>query len=291
MDGDAGTYIRQNARGGAGSRRYKFVVCKVLQREAYYCAARSCNEVDVVLMEQGLHDRPDDLRSSVLRELECVEDIQGRRYDALILGYGLCSNGLAGVKAKLPVVVPRAHDCATLLLGDKDVYRRYFDDLKGVYWYSPGWIECNLQPGRERFEKLEGYYREKYGEDNAAFLMETERGWISQYNWAIYIDWAAKGPGGDERSLFACSDEYKAYTKACADYLGWGYKCVKGSARLMEAMTDSDWVEFAGGGDEQLRSELDDRFVVVRPGEVLAEDVGSESIICSESESSEGGGH
>ncbi|MBL7154868.1 MAG: DUF1638 domain-containing protein, partial [Phycisphaerae bacterium] len=88
-----------------------------MQREAYFCAARSKNLVDIRLMEQGLHDEPDRLRSEVQKALETTTDIQGRPFKATLLGYGLCSNGIVGLSAKIPIVVPRGHDCITLLLG------------------------------------------------------------------------------------------------------------------------------------------------------------------------------
>ena len=90
-----------------------------MQREAYYCAARSKNVIDIVLMPQGLHDEPDKLRTEVQKALDIIHDIQGRAYDASLLGYGLCSNGIVGLSAKIPIVVPRGHDCITLLLGSK----------------------------------------------------------------------------------------------------------------------------------------------------------------------------
>ena len=103
--------------------RLQFIVCKVLQREAYLCAARSANVVDVVLMPQGLHNEPDELRRRVQEELNRITDVQDRPYDASLLGYGLCSNGIVGIEAKIPTVVPRGHDCITLLLGSKERYR------------------------------------------------------------------------------------------------------------------------------------------------------------------------
>ena len=75
--------------------RLQFIVCKVMQKEAYLCAARSSNTVDIVLMKQGLHNEPDELRSEVQNALGRTCDIQGRPYDASLLGYGLCSNGRA----------------------------------------------------------------------------------------------------------------------------------------------------------------------------------------------------
>jgi len=49
-----------------------------MQREAYFCAARSKNIVDIVLMPQGLHDEPDKLREEVQKALNNTNDIQGR---------------------------------------------------------------------------------------------------------------------------------------------------------------------------------------------------------------------
>ena len=55
--------------------RLQFIVCKVMQREAYFCAARTKNVVDIVLMPQGLHDEPDKLRTEVQKALDNTHDI------------------------------------------------------------------------------------------------------------------------------------------------------------------------------------------------------------------------
>ncbi len=237
--------------------RLQFITCKVLQREAYYCAARSKNVVDVVLMEQGLHDEPDRLRTEVRKALENTHDIQKRPYDASLLGYGLCSNGIVGLSAEIPVVVPRGHDCITLLLGSKDKYQEYFDSHRGVYWYSPGWIESGKQPGKERYEKLLEEYKEKYGDDNAQYLMEVEQNWIKEYSWATFIDWGLTDSG-----------EYKNYTKRCAEFLHWDYEELKGSPVLMQKLIDGDW--------------HDSEFLVVKPGQKIGEDLTNEGIMKAE---------
>ena len=237
--------------------RFQFITCKVLQREAYYCAARSKNVVDVVLMEQGLHDEPDRLRTEVLNALKNTRDVQGRPYDASLLGYGLCSNGIVGLSAKIPIVVPRGHDCITLLLGSKDKYQEYFDSHRGVYWYSPGWIESGKQPSKERYEKLLEEYKEKYGDDNAQYLMEVEQSWIKEYNWATFIDWGLND-----------SSEYKNYTKRCAEFLHWNYEELKGSPALMQKLIDGDWHE--------------SEFLVVEPGQKIGEDLPNDGIMKAE---------
>ncbi|NQT01431.1 MAG: DUF1638 domain-containing protein [Planctomycetes bacterium] len=237
--------------------RLQFITCKVMQREAYYCAARSKNVIDVVLMEQGLHDEPDRLRTKVRKALENTCDIQKRPYDASLLGYGLCSNGIVGLSAEIPIVVPRGHDCITLLLGSKDKYQEYFDSHRGVYWYSPGWIESGKQPGKERYEKLLEEYKEKYGDDNAQYLMEVEQSWIKEYSWATFIDWGLTD-----------SSEYKNYTKRCAEYLHWNYDELKGSPALMQKLIDGHW--------------HDSEFLVVKPGQKIGEDLTNDGIMKAE---------
>lgn len=234
--------------------RFQFIVCKVMQREAYFCAAQSKNIVDVVLMEQGLHNEPDKLRAEVRKALENTTDAQGNPYDASLLGYGLCSNGIVGLSAKIPIVVPRGHDCVTLLLGSKEKYKEYFDSHSGIYWYSPGWIETGTQPGKERYENLLEQYRQKYGDDNAKYLMEVEQDWIKKYSRAVYIDWGL----GD-------CEYYKKYTKRCAEFLGWDYEQLQGDPGLCQRLVDGRWDC--------------DEFLVVRPGEKISEDLTNEGII------------
>ena len=237
--------------------RLQFITCKVLQREAYYCAARSKNVVDVVLMEQGLHNEPDRLRTEVLKALENTRDVQGRPYNASLLGYGLCSNGIVGLSAEIPIVVPRGHDCITLLLGSKDKYQEYFDSHRGIYWYSPGWIESDEQPSKERYERLLKEYKEKYGDDNAQYLMEVEQNWIKEYSWATFIDWGLTDSG-----------EYKNYTKRCADFLHWNYEELRGNPALMQKLIDGDWNE--------------SEFLVVEPGQKIGEDLTNDGIMKAE---------
>lgn len=239
------------------AKRFQFIVCKVMQREAYYCASRSANIIDIVLMPQGLHNEPQKLHDEVQKALGRTEDIQGNPYDASLLGYGLCSNGIIGLESKIPLVVPRGHDCITLLLGSKEKYQQYFDQHSGVYWYSPGWIETKTQPGKERCAHRLEEYTKKYGQDNAEYLMEVEQEWIKEYNWATYIDWPLPN-----------SEQDKEYTKECAQHLGWNYEAIEGDPSLMQRLVDGQW------GRED--------YLVVEPGQKIVEDLTNQGIIKAE---------
>ena len=228
-----------------------------MQREAYFCAARSKNVIDIVVMPQGLHEQPDKLRSEVQKELERICDVQHRPYDASLLGYGLCSNGIAGLAAKIPIGIPRGHDCITLLLGSKEKYRQYFDTHRGVYWFSGGWIENGDQPGRNRYERNLKEYEQKFGADNAKYLMETEQKWMTEYNRATYIDWA-----------FDNAENDKKFTKESAEFLGWNYDRIKGAPGLCQRLLDGDW--------------KNSEFLIVKPGQKISEDLTSNDIIKAE---------
>ena len=236
--------------------RYQFITCRVLQREAYHCAAKSQNEVDIVLLPQGLHNTPDKLRSEVQQKINNTTDVEGNTYDATLLGYGLCSNGIVGLTSTIPLVVARAHDCITLILGSKEKYQQYFDSHRGVYWYTPGWINTNTQPGPDRYNKTLKEYQDKYGPDNAEYLMTMEQNWMKEYSWATYIDWNLPN---NQKEI--------DYTEGCAKFMGWNFETIKGDPALMQNLFDGNWNE--------------NDFLVVPPHHQIAEDLTKKSIICS----------
>lgn len=223
--------------------RYHLIACQVLWRELCHFAALSEHYFTFNFLEQGLHNTPEVLRERMQAAVAAWDE---QSCDAVLLGYGLCSNGLAGIKAgRHKLVVPRAHDCITFFLGTKERYREYFDSHPGTYWYTPGWIECSVQPGKQRHDMMLRQYAEKYGEENAEYLMEMEQGWLKEYNNAAYVDLG-----------FGNNDRHRDYTRECADWLGWKYDELPGDAGLVMDFLSGRW-------DAQ-------RFLVVEPGQVIA---------------------
>ena len=168
--------------------RLKIIACKVLFRELSLIAAKSKNHIDITYLKQGLHNEPDYLRKSLQCEIDKIDNDNdlytnaqpyNKNFDAILLGYGLCSNAILGIKSKKhKIVVPKAHDCITLLLGSKEKYKEYFDTHRGIYWYSIGWIESTPMPGKERCEFIRNEYAKKYGEENCDYLMDMEQNWL-----------------------------------------------------------------------------------------------------------------
>lgn len=219
------------------------ITCAVLEDEVAHFAQGLSHILRIDLMPQGLHNEPERLRRDLQTAIDKVESETDA--EAIVLGYGLCSRGTEGVttrRAKL--VITRAHDCITLLLGNKERYAEYVRQNPGTYWYSPGWNRHHIPPGEERYNRLKGEYVEKYGEDNAEFLMETEQHWFSTYDRATYVD---LGPGATERDI--------RYTQKCAKWLGWAFDRQQGDPDLLRALLNAEWDE--------------ERFLVLEPGQTL----------------------
>ena len=176
----------------AEPKHYMLIACAVTCRECYHCAAVSRNVIDIRLREKGLHDiGASKMCGQLQAELDAVD---GRGYDAILLGYGLCNNGTIGLRAPIPIVIPRAHDCISLLMGSRNRCREYLEANPGTYFWSTGWIER----GTSSFDNAESTvsamgirsyeeYVKEYGEETAKYLMET-LGAMKHYTKLAYID-------------------------------------------------------------------------------------------------------
>lgn len=223
--------------------RLLLIACKVLYREFCYYPAISRNTVEVRFLEQGLHAEPKKLRDSLQAEIDAVD--KTGQYDAILIGYGLCSNGTEGLRSrKHKLIIPRAHDCITFFLGSKERYMELFHEHPGTYWYTPGWIETDGAADKPRYDAIYREYVEKYGEDNAKYLFEISQAWMREYDRAAYVDLG-----------FFDSTRFKEHTQGVAATHGWDYVEIPGDPRLIVDMVDGNWDE--------------ERFLVIEPGETI----------------------
>lgn len=235
------------------ARRFKALSCEVLARQMYYVAAMAPDVIDVELVDKGLHSEPDVLRAALQQRLDAIPE---GRYDAVLLGYGLCSNTVAGLVCPVaPMVVPRAHDCITLYLGSADRYAAEFRDNPGTYWYTADYIERKGSNGDRVAlgssvddKEMSAVYQEyvaKYGQDNADYLMEVMGAWRQHYNRAAYID--IEG---------ITLPDHTAEVQELAARRGWNFERVGGSMILVRDLLEGRWDE--------------ERFLIVPPGQTIA---------------------
>ncbi len=241
--------------------RIKCIGCEVLARPIYLCAAHSPHIVDVEMLQRGLHNVPANLRDQLQDRIDATAN-QG--YDAVVLAYGLCGQATAGLTAiNTPLVVPRAHDCITLFLGSRQRYNEQFHNHSGTYWYTLDYIErddgsgSSLALGSGTDTQLKDVYEEyveKYGEDNADYLMEMMGAWQDHYKRAAYIDLGVgNGTAIEEQA------------RADAARRNWTFDRVAGDLVLIRRLLAGDW---------------DQDFLVLQPGQQLKMTYDDEIIGC-----------
>jgi hypothetical protein len=237
--------------------RLRAISCEVLARPVYLCAARSPHVVDVTLLRRRLHDTPALLRGRLQAEIDAAGEADPP-YDAVVLAYGLCGGAAAGIAAAgVPLVVPRAHDCITLLLGSRERFEREFAAHPGTYWYAPDYLERSDADGGGSAGGLIGIgattdeaeaaayaeYVARFGEDNAAYLMEVTGAWRSHYDRAAFVDMGVGDTSGAEERV-----------RLEADRRGWLFERLAGELVLIRRLLEGDW---------------SDDFLVLQPGQRL----------------------
>lgn len=188
------------------------LACSVFEKEIALYAASAPHIVESRWLEMGLHDQPDRLRATLQAELSAVEERVD--LDAVVLAYGLCGRGTAGLRpSRHKLVIPRAHDCITMFMGNKESYAEHQRRCPTCYYYTPGWNRGRRVPGPEKLEAMKAELEKKFDADDVEFLLETEREQWAQHNTATYLDL-----GTDD------AESEAVYAKKCADWWGWKFE-------------------------------------------------------------------
>ena len=236
-------------------KRLLAIGCEVFYREASAAAVNSPYVLDIVYMPKSLHDIGEGPMSSRLQtaiDTALAERTPDNMPEAIVLLYGLCNNGIRGLHAPIPLIVPRGHDCITLLLGSRARYNDHFQNNPGTFYRSAGWIERDSDPDANpasvtsRMGITHDYAKlvEEYGEENAEYLMETMGNWLKHYRQLTLIE-TGVGP----------AEEYRRISRAQAQENDWKYEEVPGNTVLINKLLNGDW--------------NDDDFLVVKPGEQI----------------------
>jgi len=159
-------------------------------------------------MSQNLHRYPDKMREELQERIDSFNE----KGNTIVLGYGLCSNGVSGLLAgKNGIYIPRVHDCISLYLGGAERYHAHFSRRPGTYYLTQNWIENQKDP----LGLLENEYTQRVGAEMAKEAIEWE---LKNYKYICYID-----PGSEDPS------PYRERAKENARVLGKKYFEVKGN--------------------------------------------------------------
>ncbi len=231
-------------------QRLHLISCRVFKRELDLLSPTAKTDLSIQHLEMALHEKPGShLRDALQTAVDAVSPEQA---DAVALGYGLCNRGLVGLQArKLPLVIPRAHDCLGILLGSSARYLAEMDREPGTYFQSSGWIEHlpadrTLRPLAAGTDGIFSAKKEaliaRYGEENAEFLLEELTKFTRHYKRLAYVSTPVNG--GDERANKAAE---------IAQQQGWRFENLTGDISWLRRMLDGEWSER--------------EFLVLKPGE------------------------
>ncbi|MFP4541795.1 MAG: DUF1638 domain-containing protein, partial [Opitutales bacterium] len=234
--------------------KLRFIGCAIFRHEIEALLPEFSHEISCDWLPQGLHATPDVLRRELQAAIDRVDADEG--VNALLVGYGLCSRGVEGVRPRhAPLVLPRTHDCIGVFLGGHDRYLAEFRRHSGTYWFTRGFIDLGGQPGVKgkhrgifaRYEELYETYRDRYGEEIARYLIEEwDQRWMGNYSRAAYVGWD-----------YPDADQHRALTRECAANLDWTFEEIPADLSLLRRMLAGEWHP--------------DAFLVVMPGtEVVA---------------------
>ncbi|MBC7248649.1 MAG: DUF1638 domain-containing protein [Anaerolineae bacterium] len=185
------------------------------------------------VLDFGLHVNPVALKQTLQETI----DASAPPFETLILGYGLCSQAVVGLKANnCTLIVPRVDDCIALFLGSAEAYKVQSRSEPGTYYLTKGWIEAGDGP----FEEYRALM-ERFGEEKASLIMSKI---LKNYTRLALIN---TGQYELER--------YREYTRRTAERFGLRYEELPGSDALIKKMLYGPW---------------DDEFVIARPGETIS---------------------
>ncbi len=193
----------------------------------------------VTFLDYGLHQIPKNLRTAMQEAIDNVAEPS-----LVVIGYGLCGNGLNNIQAREhTLIIPRADDCIAILLGSYQTYMKLFTEKPGTYYLTKGWLESGSDPLKE-YERAVA----KYGQETGEWIMDQQ---YQNYKRLALI-------AHNQEDLEAYRPRAQKVAKFCERW-GMEYEEILGSDgyvyRLVEAITQV--------------SHSNEEFLVIPPGESI----------------------
>ncbi|MEN6298975.1 MAG: DUF1638 domain-containing protein [Anaerolineaceae bacterium] len=182
------------------------------------------------VLDFGLHVNPEQLRTTLQEAI----DANDNQFDIIILGYGLCSQAIIGIKSHhCKIVIPRVDDCIAIFLGSGAAYQQQCNKEPGTYYLTKGWIKVGDSPFAEYEQMVVNQ-----GKDRADRIMRLM---LKNYTRLALIN------TGQYKM-----DYYREYARKTAERFGLRYEEIEGSPTLVKKMIEGNW---------------DDDFIVLPAGE------------------------
>jgi hypothetical protein len=174
------------------------VACDVVRTE--FEKALAGRPVKSLYLEYSLHSTPSLMGGRIA---EAIDELKANGAERVVLGYGLCSNGVVGLESQGGLVMPRCHDCVAMLLGSPKRYFEMFRKYPGTYFLTEGWIRNKADP----LSTVQHKYSPKMGEKKAFRGMSLE---LANYKAFCFVD---NGVGDREAVRERTKENCKVFNK------------------------------------------------------------------------------
>jgi hypothetical protein len=210
--------------------RCKLIACAaVIEEMSPFIPPRMSYEV----LDFGLHTDPESLKIA----LQNAIDSSAPDIESILLGYGLCSQAVVGLRSgSHTVVMPRVDDCIAIFLGSAAEYHKQYDTVPGTYYLTKGWIESNDTPFSE-YDTLV----ERYGERIAQRVIKQI---LKNYTRLAFIS------TGNNKLEY-----YREHARSMAERFTLRYEEIQGSDAIIKKLLYGPW---------------NDEFVIIPPGQTIS---------------------
>ncbi len=221
------------------------VLCAVWEEEMQYFHLNSLSFRKLVWLPMGLHDNPPELRRQLVQTISKLE--ADPELETVLFLYGWCGGGLEGLSSRrLHLVVPKAHDCISIMLGGRRAHEQFINESPGSFFYTPGWIREGRAPGPDRERTVRQKFATRYQDPEILDdLVAADRESFAHHDCAAYLD-------------LTTSPQYENYTRKCAECLGWKFRLLQAKDLLIRNLLEGNWNP--------------EDFVIIPPGQKLKQD-------------------
>jgi hypothetical protein len=210
--------------------RCKLIACAaVIEEMSPFIPPR----MDYEVLDFGLHTDPKSLKIA----LQNAIDSSAPDIETILLGYGLCSQAVVGLRSgSRTLIIPRLDDCIAIFLGSAAEYQKQYHTVPGTYYLTRGWIESLETPFSE-YDVLV----ERYGEQIAQRIINQI---LKNYTRLAFIN------TGNNNLEY-----YREHARSMAERFNLRYEEIQGSDVIIKKMLYGPW---------------NDEFVVIPPGKTIS---------------------
>ena len=216
------------------------IACRVFYE---LLGSRLADIVSVAWLDVSLHNTPKKLAAALQGRADALAEPSN-----VIVGYGLCGNGLVGVSSREHMlIIPCMHDCVAMSPVRTSATCNGLFASPNTYYLTRGWLDTRDEPLTDYLD-----YVGKYDKETADYLVKMK---CRHYRKLCMV-------GFSDAELAACRPAVMQVAAFCEERFGMKYEETVGTTEFMDALVQAP----------ARHSEESDRFVIVgRDSEITAD--------------------